>query len=353
MQRTWARLSPHAGVAFRLPDDAAVRPFHPHRRLLIALAFTTALVLLLGPRLPAAMEFVKDEVAYTPYLVLLVGLWAAFGAVAVFGWVIVRSALPSAARAPGAAPGLVLVPALLLWLVVLTGLALLPGWVGLALVLGLGAAAGGPALRPPPGSYHLWRFDADGGVRACPIHAYLVGTWLVTLLGVGCVVAIAAGPRLTSALDPGGAFGLTQGLGLTATASALILVTRAGWLLRRLVPRPAAAPEQALVPTVWWAEGEVPSSFRAVAEASGFTVAEGEAPGGDGYDLVVGRPADPARFVPRPGAPAADQAFHLRRRFHIRHRRVFFRRFRRLHKEVTALPSLDGAGFLFCPTPGR
>ncbi len=348
LQRLWNRLSPQAGVAFRLPAEPAPLPYRPHRRLLLGLAAAIVLILALGARLPAAMTFIKHEVAYTPYLLLLVASWVLFGAVTVFGWVVVRSSLPAAAHAPGSVLGVFLVPLVLLWIVLLTALALLPGWVGMVLVLVVGLGLGARALTPPPGTYYLWRLRLDERVEACTIHQYLVGTWLVTLLGALLVVALAAGPRLLSPLDAGGAYGLTQGLGLAATASCLILVVRAGRLIRRLIPRPADAPEQPLVRTVWAPDG-VDEAFLETAATCDFQVPTGDVPPEGGYDLVVGRPGDPARFVPRLEGREVDRAFHLRRRFHIRKRRVFFRRFHRLHKQVAALRAVDGAGFLFCP----
>jgi hypothetical protein len=70
----------------------------------------------------------------------------------------------------------------------------------------------------------------------------------------------------------------------------------------------------------------------------------------DAFDLVAGPEAAGPRALRRdPDLPAAERAFRRTRRFHVVHRREFFRRFRALVKSARGARGTPGSGYLFCP----
>jgi hypothetical protein len=86
------------------------------------------------------------------------------------------------------------------------------------------------------------------------------------------------------------------------------------------------------------------------ARDEGWAVLSGPAAGPDEYDLVAGRGVvGPRALRLHPELARPDRSFRRTRRFHVVHRREFFRRFRTVVREARAARRRGGTGFLFCP----
>jgi len=349
-RRGLARLEPAAGVAFRLPRDPPPLPWAPRRGTLLVLGALALAAAFGGGFLLPALEFLRTRVAYTPYLLALLLLWAVFGIVTTLGLVAVKVvARPVAGDAP-AARMIRSAPWVFLWLALLVAFSALPGWVALALFLLVALGASRPLLTPPPRPYWLWRRDERGQIRAATLQHWIGATWWATVLFLLFVVLLAQAPRLLFAVPPAGRFGLTVGLGLAATSGAILLVVQAGRFLARTLPGPGQAPESPLRRTLWWpgAPAVEPAWLDAARLEEAWRVTTGPQPPAEGYDLVMGRPDTLAVVVPET-FDVFDALFRLHRRLHVTKRREFFRRFQVLYKEITRPPRVPGAGYLFCP----
>lgn len=349
LKRGLQRLEPSAGVAFRLPEDPEPGPWIPHLAPTLAVGALALLAVGLGPWLLDALDWVRYEVAMTPYFVLLLVLWALFGILTSLGFLAIRTLSQLPRLGIGARPAVRVLPGVAVWVLLIVGFSMLPGWVAIALFAVTAALASRPALRSPPRTYWMWRRDEQGKVLAAPVLTYVRVAWVATILATLFVVLLGQMPRFLFAYPPEGPHTITIGLGLSASAASIFLLLHGALFLARMVPAPSLAPETPLLRTLWWPGGEDMPGWVDDAKPYGWhAVTAAERPE-DGHDLSVGVEGDPRRFRPPSEEAREDPLFLLDRRFHIVKRRVFFRRFQVLYKEVTKPPQEAGTGYLFCP----
>ncbi len=347
--RRWIQgLEPAAGVAFRLPADPPALCWTPRAGTLVAVGVLAVAAAAGGRWVLQGLEWTRDAVAYTPYLMGLVLLWSLFGVVTTLGLVAVKTVAGIDRAGSGLGRALRWAPWLLLWLGVIAAFAACPGWSVIAIFLAVAAVAGRPAFRRPARHYWLWRYDDAQRVRATTVLSWLRATWLATVLLLLAVVLLAQLPRLFAPVPPTGRFGITIGLGLAANAAALVLLVHGGRFLARALPKREAAPEAPLDRTLWWPGGGDTPWREAAIHEGGWRIAEGRTPS-RGYDLALGAGDDPLAVHVPAELSADDALFRLERRFHVTKRRVFFRRLHTLYKEITKPPRLGGAGYLLCP----
>ncbi len=342
------RLDPPSGVAFRLPEEPAPRPDRSRVLPCLVLVLLGLAAVVGGTHILGGLVWIKESLAYTPYLLGLGLLWVLFGAVTTIAFALSRALRGGGAPrdAKRTARGLAL---FLLWLVGVASLTRIPGIVAVGLYVVVAIAFALDIARRHPGRYFLYRRGESGGVVYVTVHAYLVGYYALIACALFLVTALAQAQRLWVPLAPGGAHTLTLLLGLSATVSALVLLVRGGLYVRRLIGDRSLAPERPLVPTLWWPAGDVDAlSWTAESRRRGWRFTTTRQPP-DAFDLVVGRDADSRRFVPAVDAGVEDACFRLDRRFHVVKRREFRRDFETLYKEATRQPRPAGAGYLFCP----
>lgn len=335
------RLDPPSGVAFRLPPQ--IRQDRARRAPAAVLLVLVVLALLFGHRLLPALGWVRDHVSFTVHLLGLVVLWGLYGTITVAALLAARVSLRG--RGEQAAR---LLPMTGL-IVAVVALAALPGWAAAVIFAAVTLASVLAVVRKPIGSYHLYRREPDGVCLVVAVHDYLRGAFMLVMLVLLLATVLAQTSRFTEASFPTGPFTLTQALGLSATAGALLLVLRLAAYLHRMLGAPDTWPEVPLVPTLWWPASDPHLGWVREARDRGWVV-DGEIrvpPGG--YDLLAEREGDPQRFRLPPRDLDLDEAcFRLERRFHVVKRRVFYRRFRSLHKRLLAQDT-PGCGYLFCP----
>jgi hypothetical protein len=93
-----------------------------------------------------------------------------------------------------------------------------------------------------------------------------------------------------------------------------------------------------------------PPTLLTEAREDGWAILTGPPPPADDYDLVAGPGArGPRTLRLHPELAPADRSFRRLRRFHVVHRRDFFRRFRTVVKDSRRARRRGGTGFLFCP----
>jgi hypothetical protein len=320
------------------PDAALVTP--------IAVSLASAAALLLAGERVQGFLVAVESVSYTAYLLVLAGIWLLLASVSMLGFVSCANWV--AGREAGIGAGLRLLPLVLAWALACVAVALLPGIVLVAFVLVVGAAQAIVAARRRPPTYLLCRRDAGGRLLAVTVDAYLRRLHLVFVAILFFATALGQSHRLFAPHTPRGPFALTEGLSVLAAVGAAFLVARAGGQILRLLGSGAAAPEHAIVPTVWVRRAAATGPWAEEARRRGWRVETSATPPREGWDLVVSDAADPRRFEPDVDTVGEDAQFRLERRYHVVQRRQFFRRFHSLYREITILPRA-GSGFLFSP----
>ena len=342
LRRTARALDPRYHVALRLPS--ATRPL-PDRPLLLPLALlgvAVAATVVLGPRVFDGLLAVKHGFAYTPYLAALALLWAVMLALVTLALVLESQAMGRRSAALLGVAGLV-------------ASALLPGRVLVAAILVLGLMQAVRMARRPLPLYLFCRRDRRGRLRAVSAQTFLRRLHLACVLLLALATALGNADRLADPEMTGGRFAFTGGLGLLAAVAALILTARANSEFGRLLALRGVPPETPLQPTVWWrtavtAPPAPPPSDLLEAREDGWAILAGTEARADAYDLVAGPGVSGPRALRlHPELPRADRAFRRMRRFHVVHRREFFRRFHSVVKEARAARRRGGTGFLFCP----
>ncbi len=345
------RLTPRYAVAFRSRPEV---PSKPDAALDVALwigAVAAATFVAFGAQIFDGLLFLKTDVSYTVYLVLLAFVWAVLAFVVFLGAVAGAQWVQQMGGGTRTAPTLILC---LGWLAGMLVTAIVPGIVSVAAVALFAGIRIRWLWRRPRTPYLFCRRDADGYPRTVRVGHYLVQAYFLIALLLMSVVAVGQSQRMWSVALPEGPFALTTGLGTFAAVSAVFLMARVGAHFHRLTGS-RHPPELPLRPTAWSREpdetderaGE--TQWMRVAREHGWTVTRGPRAPSDGYDLVAGDPSDSRRFVPRPDQDDADTFFQLQRRFHVVMRRRFYRPFKRLYKALRAKRSYQGSGFLFCP----
>lgn len=106
------------------------------------------------------------------------------------------------------------------------------------------------------------------------------------------------------------------------------------------------------MPTLWARDGSagLEPTWLTAARRTGWIVLRNSDPPLAGFDLVAGLDAHPrAVLEPAPDEAPEDTSFRLARRFHVVHRRAFFRGFERLFKAARPGCRPPGSGFVFAP----
>jgi len=341
-------ISPRYAVAFR--PTAEVVPV-PDRTLLVPiLGLTVALAgaAVLGPRLLDTLEFLKTSVSYTVYLVGLASLWSLLFVAIVLGAVVAGQWVQNLARK---GPALVIpIAAAIAWIGSLLLVSVSPGLTPLAILLVIGALHARSLGAIPAQNYLFCRRDAQGRPRTIPVHIYLHRVHACIVLLLALIVVLGQSQRLWLANAPQSPFIFTTWLGILATLCSLLLVLRAGVHFQRILGGRRAPPETPLTPTLWIRTPDAPEEpwFR-VARENGWLVLPTPGPPAHEFDLVLGDPSHPRRFIPRDSVNDEDARFLLERRFHVVMRRRFHRHFHSLYKRLRAEKPAEGSGYLFCP----
>jgi hypothetical protein len=360
LRRGVRALDPRYHVALRLPEHARTLPDRPLLVLLAVLGAALAAVVAFGPSvLLVGLMAVKDGLAYTPYLLLLSALWFVMLALVTLALVLESHALRARGRRPAA----------LLGVAGLVASALLPGGVFVAAILLLGLWQAVRMARRPLPLYLFCRRDRRGRLRSVSAQTFLRRLHLACVLLLALATALGNAARLFDADRVDGTFAFTGSLGLLAAVAALVLTARANTEFGRLLALRGVPPETPLQPTVWWSApsatrrspaavvlapslADLPTPPPTLAEAreEGWAILTGPQPPSDAYDLVAGPGVSGPRALRlHPELPRADRSFRRLRRFHVVHRREFFRRFRSVVKEARPQRRRGGTGFLFCP----
>lgn len=356
----WARgLQPRFAVAFRRTEGARPLPDRTLLAPLVVCAVVALLVLLLGERLFEGLAVLKAHVSYTLYLACLAAIWS-LQALAVLGGGLATVHWIQDSTRRGRPPSRsLLVGVACAWFASLVALITLPGAVPLVVLLLLAWWRDRALGDAPLSTYLFCRRDARGRPRTISVHRYLRRVHAALVLGAAVVIVLGQAQRLWLGEWPAGAFAFTTWLGLLSSLCALLLVVRAGVHFQRAAGGGAIPPEVPLTPTLWLrTPADTPGAREVLAEQDawcrvaregGWLALRGRRPPEHDYDLVLGDPADPRRFLPRPALDDDDARFQLERRFHVVMRRRFHRAFRSLFKKLRANKPEAGSGFLFCP----
>ncbi|MDA1194924.1 MAG: hypothetical protein O2894_07035 [Planctomycetota bacterium] len=357
--RTWGRrILPRQAMAFRptadarpLPDRALVGPI----LVLLALLFG---LLALGPNLYVGLRALKTHVAYTPYLALLVSIWALLLVTVLACALCFQQWLAAASRRRGGS-STPYVGAIGAWLVGMAALIALPGIVAVLAVLVVGFVGDRILAAAPARDYLYCRRDALGRPLAVRVQAFLRRQHATLALALAVVVTIGQADRLWWAHGPRAPFEFTGWMGLMASLAAVGVAGVLALEWRRLLGGRATTPEVTLTPTLWIrrpasrelgsAEERQENYWYRVARLRGWLVLRATSTPKHPWDLVLGSDDHPRRFAPREPLDEHDAQFQLERRFHIVMRRRFHRQFERLFKAARAETPEGGTGFLVCP----
>ncbi|MGE0193650.1 MAG: hypothetical protein AB7T63_16615 [Planctomycetota bacterium] len=345
------RLEPRFALAMRpapgvsAPQDRALSAWAPLTAALLVA------VVVLGPRLFTGLVTVRAVAGTTVYLLLwsavLVLFLAPISAAAI---VATRMGFEAFARGRRRWHVGVLLGAVAALAVGV--LACLPGLVAVAATLWLGLGAALELKRLPPEPYRLCRRDAAGSWRVVSLTTFAVRAQLAGTLLCALIAALGQADRLFVPKWPRPPFALTGALGLVASAACLLLAGRLGTWLLRVGGARGEIPERPLVPTLWARDRSagIEAPWLTAARRHGWIVLRSSDPPLAGFDLVAGLEGHP-RAVPEPPDDEApeDTTFRLARRFHIVHRRAFFRGFERLFKAARPGCHPPGSGFVFAP----
>jgi len=341
-------ISPRYAVAFR--PTAEVVPV-PDRTLLVPIAVLTGLLVgaaLLGPRLFTGLLFLKTSVSYTLYLAGLALIWSLMFLAVVVGSLSTAHWAQGLSRA--GRMGLVPIAFALGWVGSLVLLLTVPGSTPLAVLLVLGAWRARILGGIPAQDYLFCRRDAKGRPRTIPVHVYLHRIHACVVLLLALIVVLSQAQRLWLPAWPRTPFLFTTWLGVLATLCSVVLVARAGVHFQRILGGRRAPPETPLTPTLWIRTPQASTEpWQQIARESGWlALPSSELPSHE-FDLVLGEPSHPQRFIPREPINDEDARFQLERRFQVVMRRRFHRHFRSLYKRLRADKPEEGSGYLFCP----
>lgn len=344
-------LEPRFALAMRPAPGATA----PQDRALAAWAPITGVLLvavvLVGPRLFSGLVAVRAFAGTTVYLLLWSALLVLFLApISAAAIVATRMGFEAFSRGRrrwhvglllGALAGLAV-----------GVLACLPGLVTVVATLWIGLGAALELRRLPPEPYRLCRRDPQGRWRVVSLTTFAIRAQVAGTLLCALLAALGQAGRLFVPQWPRPPFALTGALGLVASAACLLLAGRLGsWLLRVGGAR-GEIPERPLVPTLWARDGSAgpEAAWLTAARRSGWIVLRSSDPPLAGFDLVAGLEGHPrAVGEPAQGEAAEDASFRLARRFHVVHRRAFFRGFERLFKAARPGCRPPGSGFVFAP----
>lgn len=333
----------------------------PDRTLAVpTLLMAATLVLLgaLGSLTYTVLTWVRDHVAYTPYLATLVAIWGAMLLTVLLCGFFLQRLLARMSQARGGS-ALPYVATFSVWIAGMVLLAVLPGAFAVlgVLVIGWFGSRGLDAL--PTHDYLFCRRDADGEPRAIPVQTYMRQLYTAAILALALVVVVGQAGRLWSAWRPQAPYEFTGWMGLMASLGALALASFCAAYVRRVAHPSIVPPEVPLTPSLWirrplshelGSEAERrEQQWYLVAREHGWLVLRDVYEPDHPWDLVLGDNEHPRRFTPREPIDDADAAFQLERRLDVVMRRRFRRAFQQLFKALRSESPEGGSGFLVCP----
>lgn len=343
-QHTWL---PRHVLAFRRNEEAVPRKDPVLRPTVAVLVVMCAGVLLAGERLLDGLTWLKHSFSYTLYLGALLTIWAfLFGTVLAAAMTSAQWLAQARHRGVRGARTMFLTS----WILGLVSLLFVPGAALVFAIFVLGAWRLHALERRPLASYLFCRRDVRGRPLAISVDLMLRRTYLAVVLLLAFVVGLGQAGRLFVARAPSAPFAFMGSLGIIASLAAIFLVLRIAAHIGEITGGPHP-PELPFIPTLWCPEG-APKDARILhaARAEGFDRFMGREEPPRGYDLVLDRPDDPRRLVPRPDASIEDLRFQIRRRLHVVRRRRFWKPFHSQFKHVlAALEKRTGGGFMLCP----
>ena len=319
-----------------------------------------ALVLLgaLGARTYEGLTWVREHVAYTPYLLALVAIWGAMLLTVLLCGFFLQRMLARMSQMRGGSPAPYAIT-FLLWIAGMVLLAVVPGAFAVLAVLVIGWFGSRGLESLPTHDYLFCRRDADGEPRAIPVQTYMRQLYTAAIFALALVVIVGQAGRLWEAWRPHSPFEFTGWMGLMASLGAIILTSFCAAYVRRIAHPSIVPPEVPLTPALWirrplthelGSEAERREQYwYGVAREHGWLVLRDVHEPDHPWDLVLEDPVHPHRFTPRDPLDDDDAAFQLERRLDVVMRRRFRREFERLFKALRSESPEGGSGFLVCP----
>ena len=333
----------------------------PDRTLAVPTVLMAAALVVLGALGPLAYEgltWMREHVAYTPYLLVLVAIWTTMLVTVLLCGFFMQRLLARMTRSNGGSPFPYFLT-FIAWIVGMVALAMIPGAFAVLAVLVIGWYGSRGLGALPQHDYLFCRRDADGEPRAIPVQTYMRQVYTAAVFALALVVVVGQADRLWESFRPHAPYEFTGWMGLMASLAAIILSAFCAAYVRRIAQPSVVPPEVPLTPTLWiersllrefgGEEEQQETYWYRVARERGWLVLRDAHEPDHAWDLVMGSDGHARRFEPREPLDENDAAFQLERRLHVVMRRRFRREFESLFKALRSEAPEGGTGFLVCP----